>query len=467
MEKAYSLAVRAEVADDVISGVASTIGTIDRADRCFLPGAYGDVAFKVPLLAYHADDRPIGVSTMTPDGMELRHRSRLSNVTGVGDFRTLIADGAIPATSIGWHSLEDYHGFAALERGNPRLAKRALAAGVPRREDVHYFAKVQVMENSLTPVPANPLALLAVASMVTGNGKTPALPAGLLTEPEKANLWQMLELASGRDLEGGARDQVAAGARHSTADQSHIQAAHDALAMAGATCPLPPGAEEPGEPADKSGITGGWQQFMRGPYGAKLEIRDVDGLTTLIATHLSEHTLLVGDIEAASRQLARQLAAGFQDQDDEPETAASHFETAAVDSTAWDGGAAMSHCASSSTPASCYSAICAGKRAGDTAEQSTWALPHHKTPGGPPNAAGVRNALARLGSTQGLTNQAAAKAHLEAHMKAVSPDGASDDHTHAADDHIAAFERELAEVGGADSDDHIAELERALSEYTS
>lgn len=88
----------------------------------------------------------------------------------------------------------------------------------------------------------------------------------------------------------------------------------------------------------------------------------------------------------------------------------------AMDMSAWDGGMAMSRCASSSTPASCYGSICAGRKAGDPGLQSSWALPHHKTAGGPANAAGVRNALARLPQTSGLTNAAAARRHLEAHM---------------------------------------------------
>jgi HK97 family phage prohead protease len=93
-----------------------------------------------------------------------------------------------------------------------------------------------------------------------------------------------------------------------------------------------------------------------------------------------------------------------------------HFEERAIDNTAWDGAAAMSRCASSDTPASCYESICAGRKAGDPALQSSWALPHHKTAGGPANAAGVRNAMARMSQTQGLTNATACRNHLEAHM---------------------------------------------------
>jgi phage head maturation protease len=91
----------------------------------------------------------------------------------------------------------------------------------------------------------------------------------------------------------------------------------------------------------------------------------------------------------------------------------------AVDSSDWDGNAAMSACDS----AACYRAICAGRKEGPAEERGSWALPHHKSPGSGPNANGVRNALARLSQTQGLTNREAAQRHLEAHMSEISPEG--------------------------------------------
>ena len=100
-------------------------------------------------------------------------------------------------------------------------------------------------------------------------------------------------------------------------------------------------------------------------------------------------------------------------------------QRAGADNSTWDGGAAMSACAGSDSPASCYGSICAGKKAGDPANQSSWALPHHKHPGDPPNADGVRNALARLPQTEGLVNKADAQAHLEKHMTAIQAGGAN------------------------------------------
>jgi phage head maturation protease len=90
----------------------------------------------------------------------------------------------------------------------------------------------------------------------------------------------------------------------------------------------------------------------------------------------------------------------------------------AVDNSSWDGAAAMSAATNSDDPAAAYRAICAGKRDGDPAVQATWALPHHKSPGVPPNADGVRNALAREPQTDGI-NHDEAKSHLQAHMEAI------------------------------------------------
>jgi len=99
----------------------------------------------------------------------------------------------------------------------------------------------------------------------------------------------------------------------------------------------------------------------------------------------------------------------------------------AVDNSAWDGNAAMSAC----SDAACYRAICAGRKSGDPSLRSSWALPHHKAPSSPPNAAGVRAALARLSQTQGLTNAAEARRHLEAHMASI---GGSKSADHPTDD---------------------------------
>jgi ATP-dependent protease ClpP protease subunit len=100
---------------------------------------------------------------------------------------------------------------------------------------------------------------------------------------------------------------------------------------------------------------------------------------------------------------------------------------ASVDNSPWDAARAMHNAANSDNPAAFYNGICAGKKSGDASKQEAHALPHHYHPGDAPNAAGVKNALARFSSTQGLTNSDAAKAHLEAHMRVINPDYSPDD----------------------------------------
>jgi ATP-dependent protease ClpP protease subunit len=98
-----------------------------------------------------------------------------------------------------------------------------------------------------------------------------------------------------------------------------------------------------------------------------------------------------------------------------------------VDNSDWDASKAWSAGADSDDPAAFYAGICAGKKAGDKSTQAAWALPYKYSPSSAPNAAGVRNALARLDQTEGLTNKAEAKATLQAAMKKVNPDWEPED----------------------------------------
>jgi len=91
----------------------------------------------------------------------------------------------------------------------------------------------------------------------------------------------------------------------------------------------------------------------------------------------------------------------------------------AVDFSPWDANKAWANGAASDDPAAFYNGICAGKKAGDPKTQGAHALPFKYHPGDGPNAAGVRNALARINQTEGLTNKAEAQAKLESAMKEV------------------------------------------------
>jgi ATP-dependent protease ClpP protease subunit len=138
---------------------------------------------------------------------------------------------------------------------------------------------------------------------------------------------------------------------------------------------------------------------------------------------------------------------GAHDHHSQENSAHTHIRDA-VDESSWDAGKAMGAGAASDNPAAFYAAICAGRKAGDKNTQSAWALPHHYAPGRPPNSAGVRNALARLPQTDGLTNESAARSHLESHMREINPDWSpsgqlADPAYGLTDDEIRAFANSL------------------------
>ncbi len=95
---------------------------------------------------------------------------------------------------------------------------------------------------------------------------------------------------------------------------------------------------------------------------------------------------------------------------------------AAVDNTPWDAAKAWHNGTIADDPEAFYRGICAGKKTGDPTTRNAWALPYKYHPDDPPNAAGVRNALARLGQTQGLLNKTEAQETLETAMGNINPD---------------------------------------------
>lgn len=101
-----------------------------------------------------------------------------------------------------------------------------------------------------------------------------------------------------------------------------------------------------------------------------------------------------------------------------------------VDNSPWDASKAWAAGSASDDPAAFYKGICAGEKSdGDPSTQAHWALPYKYAPDDPPNAAAVKNALARLPQTQGLANADGAKKTLQAAMKVVNPDWEPEDST--------------------------------------
>lgn len=109
---------------------------------------------------------------------------------------------------------------------------------------------------------------------------------------------------------------------------------------------------------------------------------------------------------------------------------AKKIRNADVDNSPWDASKAWHNGAESDDPEAFYRGICAGKKAGDPSTQAGWALPYKYHPSDPPNAAGVRNALARLNQTQGLLNKKDAQDTLETAMKKINPEYEPDNLDH-------------------------------------
>lgn len=113
---------------------------------------------------------------------------------------------------------------------------------------------------------------------------------------------------------------------------------------------------------------------------------------------------------------------------------AKEIRNADVDNSPWDASKAWHNGAESDDPEAFYRGICAGKKAGDPSTQAGWALPYKYHPDDPPNAAGVRAALAALGGArggvQGLINRKEAEDTLETAMKKVNPDYEPDNLDH-------------------------------------
>lgn len=132
------------------------------------------------------------------------------------------------------------------------------------------------------------------------------------------------------------------------------------------------------------------------------QLKDVPGKP------MEDHTPTAAEIRAIVREELAGLAT---------------FLGAAVDNSEWDASKAWHNGTEADDPEAFYRGICAGeKTSGDPKTQAHWALPYKYTPSSAPNAAGVRNALARLDSTQDLKDAEGARKKLQGLMKQINPD---------------------------------------------
>ncbi len=85
----------------------------------------------------------------------------------------------------------------------------------------------------------------------------------------------------------------------------------------------------------------------------------------------------------------------------------------ATDDSTWDAQEVISWCLDQDDPAAAFRAVSGIERTvGEPDEAQHWALPHHRRPGEPANAAAIRNARARFEQTEDLKDRAAARRHV-------------------------------------------------------
>jgi prohead serine protease len=391
------LVARAELGDDgLVRGVASTYGNVDRMDRVILPGAFGPVGtqWKVPFLLNHKDDTPIGQTTFTVTKSGLQHETELVGEpkqpgTGV-PIRDLLRKG-YPATSIGWLPKRAHFGWRNFAKAEPDLAQQAAVAGVHQDDNARYFSDVEVVENSLVPIPANPRALLEAAGLLSPRSD------------ERMELEAMVEFA--------------AGARHSTSDQAAIQRAHDATVEAGAACTQPmdsgesvdtsnsgPGGDMP--PSD-SGIKGGWHTHMRSSYQEvalqvlrEYEVPDHDAIAARIADAIEEQAVNLpesGFVERDGKRVFDPDDDGDDDSSPEGDTDHSHWDEdgkmtpLGLKTFGSQKSAAMSTGSINDLPDSDFAYIEDGGKKDDSGKTTPRSLRHFPIH----DEAHVRNALAR------------------------------------------------------------------------
>lgn len=188
-----------------IEGYASTFNNVDRVKDRVMPGAFGERPFTVPYLAYHNPTTPIGNCLCTPDDIGLASVATLANTATAQEVRELARAGAIPAQSIGYN----------------------ITASEPNEFGGLDLYKLEVLEVSAVPIPANPLALITTAKAFGAAGAYdgPALPPGA----SKVFTDDLIK-ALGRITAGIATQAEKASMR------STLQQIHDAAVKAGAEC---------------------------------------------------------------------------------------------------------------------------------------------------------------------------------------------------------------------------------------
>jgi uncharacterized protein len=160
-----------------IEGLASTYGNVDLQDDEMQPGALDKTVSdwqgsksKVPLLDWHGDSlsRLIGsVTALASTAQGLWFRAGFGSDAESQRARQLVKDGHLSGVSIG---------YLPIRQSWKTVAGKAVRA----------LHEVKLLEISLTPVPANPEAVLTSVKSFNGG---PADAAGDLADLERLEAW--------------------------------------------------------------------------------------------------------------------------------------------------------------------------------------------------------------------------------------------------------------------------------------
>jgi uncharacterized protein len=135
----------------VIEGYASTFGNIDRHGDIIEKGAFAKTRKRIPIFGMHNPREGIGTGTVTEDekGLKIRIKLAIDNADSdilrerAKEYYAMAKEGIIERLSIGFSTLEQ------------EFAKKNVNG---RERMVRLIKKVDLMETSLVPIPANDLA---------------------------------------------------------------------------------------------------------------------------------------------------------------------------------------------------------------------------------------------------------------------------------------------------------------------
>lgn len=165
----------------VIEGYAATFGNLDRHGDIIQKGAFTGSRKKIPIFGMHNPREGIGTGTVTEDekGLKIRIKLAVDNTDSAIlreralEYYAMAKEGIIERMSIG---------FATLDR---EWIKKKVD-GVERH--IRLIKKVDLMETSLVPIPANDLARVTSVKSADADDKPAEVDVDKLVEEKTSEL---------------------------------------------------------------------------------------------------------------------------------------------------------------------------------------------------------------------------------------------------------------------------------------